>query len=850
MQRLRRHCLESQPDADPERLQHPYGSLSTSLRETGVEDEVRVCMLQVAQGLAFLHSQKILHRDIKPHNILCALPSEATMSREEALSGSFRTNYLSGTGSHPIRALRDLGEFVLKISDMGLSKQLLEHHEASFSRTSASLSLLTTPTAPNERQRKRRSQKRKTNGAGDGAAEAGDGLADGCDGDGDEEETLGQDEVGTIGWQAPEVIARRHHTPSASSSTTHHDGHDASHRSGDTDTTQSAALKADVFSLGCVYYYLLTLGGHPFGAWFERENHIAQGKCSLALLEDAQPDVVDLLTVMLGRDPLRRPAAQQVVTHPFFWTAAKRLEFLTDFSDAIEKLPPESPAVLALEAGVGLIFRGSWDRLLDLELLQDMGKFRRYDPRSLRDLLRLVRNKRHHYSELPQALRERIGGLPHGFLRYFEQRFPRLLLHCLSVGVRHLQHDKLLARWVSDVDPASSALLSQHAGANDSPSTVGRDATAASGDNSGAGSVSRTLSPLSPSFVPAAQLTTLSTKSDATATPKSTTAVEPGPMVTEEAAAPAVDSSPIADGAHGTPIAAAEPLAELNDEDADEAAPSAAPENTPGDDEASAASSTVISTAELSNVIVWRGSALATSLGTKGWWRDATDWHVAGSGLSVLRTQHHPQSKRTRAAHLTKQATDFKFRTRLCSHWESSGGTACPMRKKGKCAFAHSPFELRVKENRRDKWPRDETSVPASLTASGGEDVLGSARVSDAASPPPSYGYGASPDATTMAPAAAVPTMPSYAAGPSYAMPYNAYYASPTQPYHGHVPPVPSSPMYGAFPASYGHSSYATAPPALPLPSYASPGRFPHHLPPSSDETGHGYYAPSSSENN
>lgn len=50
------------------------------------------------------------------------------------------------------------------------------------------------------------------------------------------------------------------------------------------------------------------------------------------------------------------------------------------------------------------------------------GKYRRYNYASLRDLLRVIRNKHSHFRELPLDLQERLGPLPHGFLAYFEER--------------------------------------------------------------------------------------------------------------------------------------------------------------------------------------------------------------------------------------------------------------------------------------------------------------------------------------------------------------------------------------------------------------------------------------------
>lgn len=59
----------------------------------------------------------------------------------------------------------------------------------------------------------------------------------------------------------------------------------------------------------------------------------------------------------------------------------------------------------------------------------DLRKFRTYKGGSVRDLLRAMRNKKHHYRELPVDVQETLGTLPDGFVRYFTSRFPHLLAH-------------------------------------------------------------------------------------------------------------------------------------------------------------------------------------------------------------------------------------------------------------------------------------------------------------------------------------------------------------------------------------------------------------------------------------
>ena len=72
----------------------------------------------------------------------------------------------------------------------------------------------------------------------------------------------------------------------------------------------------------------------------------------------------------------------------------------------------------ALEASSGAAIGGTdWAEGMDGELLANLGRYRKYNSASLRDLLRVIRNKHNHFRELPEELQEKMGPLPQGYLR-------------------------------------------------------------------------------------------------------------------------------------------------------------------------------------------------------------------------------------------------------------------------------------------------------------------------------------------------------------------------------------------------------------------------------------------------
>lgn len=86
----------------------------------------------------------------------------------------------------------------------------------------------------------------------------------------------------------------------------------------------------------------------------------------------------------------------QVLSHPFFWSADKRIAFLQDASDRLEAEPREtsaSPLLTRLEANSISVVGLDWSKRLDRSMLGQLNRFRRYDTANVRDLLRAIRNK-------------------------------------------------------------------------------------------------------------------------------------------------------------------------------------------------------------------------------------------------------------------------------------------------------------------------------------------------------------------------------------------------------------------------------------------------------------------------
>ena len=364
----------------------------------------------------------------------------------------------------------------------------------------------------------------------------------------------------------------------------------------------------------------------------------------------------------------------QVCKHPFFWDSQKRLEFLVNISDRLEQESVVSTVVLFLESKAHLIIgQGGWDSrgkalAIDPGLLSDMNKYRKYDTHCVRDLLRVIRNKKHHFHELSAQLRKDLKlDLPTGFLAYFENRFPRLLLRAVEVACTFFAEEK-------DFSPFCKVIA---------PIFKGGDGSAAGVS----GSVSSAVSSSSVSSTPFSH----NISPDNGLSAVSSSMSESSPLITPITVMPSSTTSSNRSGSL--------PSYPQNSSGQRPASASAEIIDTMKDDATSIIAATLDSLPAAPcidhlDVVVWHGGALSVSLASRGWWRkiDQSDsWagsSSGGGGGSWSGSSSSSKAGRPRPMHLIRASTDLKYRTRLCTHWEQT--VTCPMRKKGECVVTQS----------------------------------------------------------------------------------------------------------------------------------------------------------------
>ena len=210
-----------------------------------------------------------------------------------------------------------------------------------------------------------------------------------------------------------------------------------------------------------------------FGAPYERDANVARGDASRAFsdLRRAGAEATDLVERLTRRDPSRRPTVADALAHPFWWRDATRLEFLNAVSDRVEMEDREGVggalllAELEKDATRDALGGRRWIPSLHAGLLENLGRYRKYRGDEVRDLLRVIRNKSNHFRELPVKVQREVGAPPGAFYRYFEARFPGLLMHAYRFARRELAHEPAFRKFffqVSDVSDGAPGMIVDH----------------------------------------------------------------------------------------------------------------------------------------------------------------------------------------------------------------------------------------------------------------------------------------------------------------------------------------------------------------------------------------------------
>ncbi|XP_037615220.1 serine/threonine-protein kinase/endoribonuclease IRE1-like isoform X3 [Sebastes umbrosus] len=156
----------------------------------------------------------------------------------------------------------------------------------------------------------------------------------------------------------------------------------------------------DIQVAGMLIYYILSGGQHPFGNSFECEGNIYKGKYSLDHVQDVVAK--DLIEWMINEEPKNRPKVEECLSHPFFWTSERRVEYLRRIGNREEVAncrKADQELVSSLEECTSDGSFKQWRNEFPPELVQKMDAKKKAYPDNTLGLLRFIRNLHEHYAE-------------------------------------------------------------------------------------------------------------------------------------------------------------------------------------------------------------------------------------------------------------------------------------------------------------------------------------------------------------------------------------------------------------------------------------------------------------------
>ncbi|EXB50997.1 Serine/threonine-protein kinase/endoribonuclease ire-1 [Morus notabilis] len=212
---------------------------------------------------------------------------------------------------------------------------------------------------------------------------------------------------------------------------------------------QTSAM--DLFSLGCILFFCITRGRHPFGDHDECVGNIEKNiKRNMYMIEDF-PEALHLISSLIRANPEQRPKANEVLHHPLFWDAEKRLSFLRDISDRVSK---NSDISKVLESTADIVFDIErmclvnvvlrWNKKVHAQIITHILTYAKEDYKftSVRDLLRFIGDMLNHYRQLPDDIQILVGSLYEGLDDYFTRRFPKLLIEVYKIVCTHCTQEE------------------------------------------------------------------------------------------------------------------------------------------------------------------------------------------------------------------------------------------------------------------------------------------------------------------------------------------------------------------------------------------------------------------------